>query len=411
MSRSDSIVRGVTKYGVCLLLLLAFSGQTVAQKQSEKLKAKEKALQRKIAGTKKLISSAQTNQRVTMAELAIINQQISYREELISTYNYQVRKLERDIEENKSVVESMEQDLVKLKAEYAEMLNFAYKHRNAYSNLMFIFAADNINQAYQRTKYMQQYAEYRQKQVDIIKQTKIVLSKKIDELEEIRRRKQGLASAKKTERSNYLSDKTQQQTALGKLQLEEKKLKAQLQDQERKRKQMSRQIKKAIEKEIAAAAKKTGTKFTLRPEVKIASKSFEKNKGKLTWPVAEGEVVSAFGKHLHPVIENVYIENNGVDIATRRGSTARAVFKGKVTSIFVIEGAGKVVMVGHGAYRTVYSNLKEVWVKKGDEVSASQDIGVLLPNDTGKISELHFEIWKITTDNMYKQNPAHWLSK
>ena len=397
---------------IVLLLAVVMAWPTLAQdKKSDQLKAKQRALQQKIANTKKMIGSSQTSQRVTMTELAIINQQVAYREELISTYTYQIRRLDRQIEETESVIESLENNLVTLKEEYAELLNMAYKYRNSYYNMMFIFAAESFNQAYKRVKYLSQFAEYRKKQVDLIKATKEDLSEKIVELEQKKEVKKGTISSKESEKANYLNDKENRQQILSKLQTEQKKLENQLTSDQSRQKKLSKQIKKAIEEEIAAAARASKEKFTLRPEVKLASKTFEKNKAKLPWPVKEGEIVNKFGKHPHPVIKNVIVENNGVDIATNKGAAVRSIFAGEVTSIFVIPGAGKAVMISHGAYRSVYANLEVVAVNKGDKVKTMDTIGSLIPKEGEKVSELHFEIWKITSDNMYKQNPAHWLAK
>ena len=105
------------------------------------------------------------------------------------------------------------------------------------------------------------------------------------------------------------------------------------------------------------------------------------------------------------------MDNNGIDITTEKKAKIRAVFQGKVTSVLIIPGAGKVVMISHGDYRTVYSNLKEVYVKKGDQVNTKQFLGQLLENEGGNISEAHFEIWKITSSGLTTENPSYWISK
>jgi len=187
-------------------------------------------------------------------------------------------------------------------------------------------------------------------------------------------------------------------------------LKAQLQKQQNKQKQIARAIRRAIEAEIAAEAKKNKSKgFVSTPETSALSKTFAANKGKLPWPVFKGEITGRYGKQQHDVVSTAYVENNGIDITTDKGANVRAVFGGKVSSVFVIPGAGKVVMVSHGSYRTVYSNLEEVYVKKGDTISIKQKIGKLLPASSGNVSEAHFEIWYITSSGMKSQNPSLWI--
>ena len=140
------------------------------------------------------------------------------------------------------------------------------------------------------------------------------------------------------------------------------------------------------------------------------SKNFNNNKGRLFWPVERGEITSSYGKHRHHLVSTATVDNNGVDITTTKNALVRAVFNGKVTSVLIIPGAGKVVMISHGEYRTVYANLQEVFVNKGDQVKSKENIGKLLIKDAG-ISEAHFEIWRINSSGMNTVNPSLWLSK
>jgi len=144
-------------------------------------------------------------------------------------------------------------------------------------------------------------------------------------------------------------------------------------------------------------------------EVSLSNKGFEANKGRLPWPVKKGEITKGFGKQPHPVHVNVSTYNNGVDITTVKQSTVRAVYLGEVTSVIIIPGAGKAIIVKHGSYRTIYSNLQETYVAAGDKVEAKQEIGALLINSSGN-SEVHFEIRKITSDGQISNiNPTYWL--
>jgi septal ring factor EnvC (AmiA/AmiB activator) len=185
-----------------------------------------------------------------------------------------------------------------------------------------------------------------------------------------------------------------------------------LSKQEKQKKRLRLEIRRAIEAELAATRAKSGNKaisgFKETPEIKLASKSFESNKGKLPWPVAKGEITGKFGKHKHNIVKTADVENNGIDISTTKGAGVRVIFKGEVSSVLVIPGAGKVVMVKHGSYRSVYSNLQEVFVTKGEKVETKEEIGQLLAN--GNTSQAHIEVWKINADgSMAKQNPEYWI--
>ena len=181
--------------------------------------------------------------------------------------------------------------------------------------------------------------------------------------------------------------------------------------QESQRRELDAAIRKAIEAELKPKAGTTGSKskldVTLTPEAKELNADFEKNKGKLPWPVEKGVITSPFGRQPHPVLAGIVIENNGIDITTEKGAGVRALFRGEVSSVIVIPGAGKAVIVSHGAYRSVYSNLRDVNVAKGQKVETKQALGTVLTDDDG--SKAHLELWKITADGLVKVDPAQWL--
>jgi len=143
----------------------------------------------------------------------------------------------------------------------------------------------------------------------------------------------------------------------------------------------------------------------MTPEAQMLSNSFEANKGKLPWPVIEGVITAKFGQHNHPVLPGIVVNNNGIDISTSGGAKARAIFDGEVSSVAIIPGEGKVVMIRHGEYLSVYSYMSEVFVQKGDKISTKQELGILI-NDTGNSgTSVHIEIWK----GMTKLNPEYWI--
>ncbi|MNX74827.1 Murein hydrolase activator EnvC precursor [compost metagenome] len=216
---------------------------------------------------------------------------------------------------------------------------------------------------------------------------------------------------------------------------------AELKEQERQKAELKRRIKQAIEKEIADAEAKakreaekkaslaskstTGSSssssttaspakevtFTDTKENIAMGKSFETNRGKLPWPVAKGSITENYGKNAHPTLPNVYTNNNGIDIGAPKNSQVRAVFEGEVTSVLNIPGAGKVVIIKHGTYRTVYSNLQEAYVSVGDKVGSKQAIGSLLADDEGNLSTSHFEIHQVVEGSVQRINPTLWLAQ
>ena len=394
-----------------LLLLLIFSGTSFAQKKSSKsLKKEQQNLAKKIKFTKKLLGDTKSNTSTTIKELGIINRQINYRQELINNVNEQITSLNKLIMEYHSVIQSLENDIEKLKDQYRQMIKYAYKKRNEYNELMFIFSADNFNEAFKRIKYLKKIEEFRKTQIDLILKAEERLKEKITKLEVRKEEKTSLISLQDNEKVNFEKDKRLRNQTLQSLKKEESKLLGQLTNQNKKKSELARAIKKAIEMELA---KETKTPKGYKPtkEMILTGKSFYGNKGKLPWPVEKGEITEKFGKNPHPVHANVFTYNNGVDISTIKGANVRAIYEGVVSSVLVIPGAGKVIILAHGSYRTVYTNLKESYVKKGDKVTTKQLIGSLLPETNGKTSEAHFEIRQITKDGIKNLNPAYWLGK
>ena len=168
---------------------------------------------------------------------------------------------------------------------------------------------------------------------------------------------------------------------------------------------IAEEIRKARE-----AAKKAGKKeegFPLTPEARELSNSFAANKGKLPWPVNEGVITGQFGEHPHPTLKGVKVQNNGIEISTKKDNMGRAIFDGVVTKIIILPGEGKAVMVSHGEYFTVYSFFKEVFVTTGDKVSTKQNLGVLISDPGESTSTMSLEIWKTYT----KLNPESWIFK
>jgi septal ring factor EnvC (AmiA/AmiB activator) len=396
------------RYLIASILFFFLFGFMLGQ-NSNQLKKKEKEIQKKIENTKNLIKVTRNSEQLTLTELGIIQHQIAYREELMSHYSYQIRKLDAQVEQYKKDTALIGLKIKKLKEEYKKMLLHAFKNRNADYNYLYIISAKTFSEAFHRMDYIQHYADYRQNQIEQIKIKEKQKVVKIDSLQHKIEAKIQLTEKKDKEKSDFEKDRELQKQNYSKLKSEEIKYKNILSKQTKKKKKIALAIRKAIEEEVAAKMKATDNSYPLTPKGTALSKSFISNKGKLPWPVDKGIVTGKYGKHKHDVVSTAMVENNGVDISTNNNGKIKAVFNGKVTSVLIIPGAGKVIMISHGEFRTVYANLKEVYVKKGDQVKKGQELGVLLSLENGKLSEAHFEIWKITSKGMHTENPASWL--
>ncbi|MBS1582913.1 MAG: peptidoglycan DD-metalloendopeptidase family protein [Bacteroidetes bacterium] len=397
--------------------MLALLPLFLAAQGRKDLEKKRDALDKQIKATSSLISQAQKEQRSTQQQLQLLEAQIRQRQELINTMNSEVFRVDQEIQETQDVVRSLEGDLTKLKEEYARMVQYAYMNRSAYDRLSYIFAAESFAQAFKRSRYLDQLAEQRRQQAVLITETQASLGRKVTDLQVKRDDKAKLLGLQVDEKKKLTTDKSGQQTTLAGLKKEEGRLKETLRKQEKQRTELAAAIRKSIESEIRKGDKGVATKpgaaggkleLALTPEAKELNADFEKNKGKLPWPVEKGTITSGFGKQPHPVLRGITIENNGIDIGCEKGAPVRAMFRGEVSSVIVIPGAGKAVVVSHGAYRTVYSNLRDVNVNKGDKVDTKQTVGVVMTED-GE-STAHVEIWKITSDGqLAKVDPATWI--
>ena len=393
-----------------ILIIIFLPFDFMSQKKSDQLKRQERALIKKIENTKSLLNETKKNEALTIGQLNIIKNQITYRDRLIRNYNAQIRKIDQNINDINRQINTLLNTNNVLIQEYKNMLVYAYKNRNPSYKFLYIISASTFSEAFHRMKYIQHYADYRKNQIERIKKIQLLLIEKKKLLKEELSLKENIIEIKNSEKNNYLNDKDVQEKYLSDLKISESSLTQELKINNQKRREIARAVKKAIEDEIKAIEKKTKGKFNLTPEGIALSADFKKNKGKLAWPVERGEITSKYGKHQHHVVSTATVDNNGIDISTSKQALVRAVFGGKVTSVMVIPGAGKVVMISHGEYRSVYANLLEVFVQKGDQISTKENIGKLLPKSNG-ISEAHFEIWKISSEGMNTENPAYWLSR
>lgn len=402
------------KYLRFLTVLLLAAGFSYAPAQDRKtLEANKKKLEQEIEQTNKQLNKTNKQKKATVAELQLVNSNINKRQQLIKGLNQEVTMTEREIGRLQSKINRLSGDIENLKKEYAKLLTMARRHHNQYSLLMFIFSSQNFNQAWRRLRYISQYEDYSRKQVAIITEKQEVLASSRKTLEEERSNKKKLVDAQVKAKKELEKEQKSKNQMVAQLKKQEQSLRSKLQTQQKKVNQLNDQIKKKIEAEIRASQQKetqqtgsSGTSFALTPAEKTLSSNFESNKGKLPWPLERGTISGRFGTHPHPVISSLTVTNNGIDILTEKGAVARAVFKGEVCNIESAYGL-KFVMVRHGAYMTVYANLDQVYVKKGQTVDVKQKIGRVYHDADENKTELQFQVWKNTT----KLNPEAWIAR
>lgn len=410
-----------------LLTIVFVSGLSLlASSQSkEVLQSKKAQIQKEIQLTNKLIKKAKKEKNQSINILSTLNKQIESRGEIVKTLDLEIKmtivqidNLKAEIKETKQSINDQQNLLDTLKKEYALMIRHAYHNRNSYDRLAFIFSAQSYNQAFKRIRYLQEYSQFRQKQVKEIKEVERQLS---EELLSLKRQKVLLTVAKNKRNAmlgesqieiNLLTqEKQSQNTFLSSLRKKEKKLKKDLSNQQQLAKTLDDKIKKIIAEEIRKAKEKAnvggGVTLSLTPEEQQLADNFSSNKGKLPWPVERGVIIERFGIQPHPVLRGIETLNNGVKITTEEGSFVRAIFEGNVSRIIDIPGSGKAVIISHGDYFTVYSNLIEVFVKRGQTVGLKEDIARVFTKSSNKESITELQIW----NGSEKLDPSSWLYK
>jgi septal ring factor EnvC (AmiA/AmiB activator) len=390
------------------------------------LERQRKQKEREIAQTKKRLAETNQKEKKTLAYLNDLTQLIEERQSLIGTLQNQLGTITQHIGEEAGLVVALDEDVANLKAEYTKLLYYMYKNRKATSTISFIFSTNSFNESLKRIKFIQFYTDYRQKQVDLILKTEASLSSRITDLKSQQEAKKEVLASLANEEKSLESDKREQSALMVKLKQDAKGLKRQLASQQRAARQLDNAIRNAIKKEIALANKrakvqnksrphsqkntikpKPGVKEEMEttPEVSELSAKFASNRSRLPWPVDRGTITEHFGTHEHPTISKVIVNRNGVLIKAANGSKARCIFGGTVSAVVSIPGANTSILVNHGNYFTVYTNLENVTVHRGEKISLKQEIGTVGINPITGECEIELEIWK----GDQKLDPEGWI--
>lgn len=395
------------KRPVLAILLLFFLAEAQAQSLSE-LQQRRQSAAREIEMTNRLLNQLQQQEKASLNRLQLISNTINQRNKLISSLNSEIRLYQEFIQNNNLSVQMLSDDLEKMKTEYAKLIRMTYLGRTPSGQLFFLFSAESFNQAYRRLLYMRRYTAYRNNQAELMKTLQQLLNEKAKDLEKLKSTRQQLLDEARNETEKLAQEKSKQNREVQDLKRRQQDLKSKLQQQRSVEQQLEREIQRIIEEEARKKRDAGEPAYALTPEQKLVGDSFAQNKLKLPWPVERGVITERFGIHRHPVLENVQVRNNGINIATETNAGVRAVFNGEVSRVFGISGGNSAVIIRHGNYLTVYSNLKEVIVKKGDKVSVHQKIGTVYTDaDDGNKSILKFQIWR---ENQ-KLNPEEWISR
>lgn len=424
----------------CFFCLSILYGQT----KSEKLKKDQVKIEKRIKNTKSLLDKTKTKAQSSLQELELVDAQIASREMLVRNFDEQVRSAEMEMIGKANDIKHIKSRQQILKKQFRIMLLHAYKNRNKLGKLMYVFSAKTYAEALQRNNYIEKMKEIEKTQFQLLTKNQQIIQGEFSLISAEKTIKEQALTEKISEKALIEKDKELKEVLYQKLKREEETLRNNLAQDEKEKQLLKTKINAAIQDELKKAQqpkKKQSTKksknttssksnskttkeagkttvkkepavtYTETPESSALGSNFSGNKGRLPFPVGSGTITEKFGTNPHPTIKNVFTNNNGVDISTAKNASVRSVFEGEVTSVLTIPGAGKVVIIKHGNYRTVYSNLKDTYVNVGTKVNTKQSIGSLLTHESGTMSIVHFEIHSVSGGSIQCLNPSLWLSR
>lgn len=385
-----------------LLMLLGLCLYALAGAQTKAdLEAERKKTQEEISYVDNLLKTTSKEKTAGLNEVRIIGKKLILRENMISGMRTEIDLLNDRISLNTVAVEMMEEDLKKLKDDYARAVVNSYKTGKIYPEIIYVLSARDFNQGYKRIKYLQQVTKFRRQESETILALKNNIEASREKLESDLGRVSELKTKEEQQKELLQSERNRKQKLVQNLGTKEKQLRKDLEEKKRVAKKIDSEIAKLIEEERKRAVKTNDT-----PEQKLISDNFVENKGRLPWPVEKGIITSHFGIQTNPVLKYVKEENIGIEITSSGRAAVRSVFKGEVATVFSIKGSNMTVIIKHGKYFSVYNNIVNVQVKQGQKIETKQNIGEIFGGEDDKGSVLEFMIY----ETKY-QDPEAWISK
>jgi len=395
---------------ICLFACLT----SVQGQDKDRLETQKQYLIQQINEAEKVLAKKNKDKVSREEVLNSMTKKIVARQSLLSNLKKQAKNLQAQIETTTFNIENLEGNIEVLRTEYASMVRAAYKGKNDFNYWLFLLSADSFNRIIKRLQYLNQYTNYREKQYRLIKDNIAHLSKEKASLEKAKAEQDALIAEEQKQHNQLESERSKQGELVQQIVSEAQQIKQDIDKKKSAAKKLESEIASIIKKEIEAARAKTkGSKkraadyLNVTPEAKALSSNFEANRGKLPWPVSEGYISDTFGKKAHAYLKGIQTNNNGIDISTNPNAKVKALFNGEVVNVVFNPGFQAAIIVKHGKYFTVYSNIKEAVVKTGDKVSTGETIGTVYTDTKENKTEVHLEIW----NGNRKMNPGSWLVK
>lgn len=389
-----------------ILLLIVLLPSSLSSQTKQDLENQKKQIQEDIKKIELKLKTNSKQKKLIVSNAEDINYKIKLQENLINNINSQLNLILREIDRNENRLSDLKQRELILKDELSKMLLSAYKKKSNLNKLMFVFSSTSFQQAYKRIQYFKQYANFQNKTLSKIKINSNDIKNVIVVLDSQKTNKKLLIDENEEIKRDLSIEYTGLNNLIAEVNKNQKRYSAEIKQKQKLTREIDKKIQRLIEEALAKAKKKDG-RFELTEEAKLISKNFNANKGKLPSPVIRGSVVLGFGKQPHPIVKTTTIQSNGVRIRTSSDVEARTVFNGEVYSIIKSKNNTHTILIQHGNFFTVYKNLSDIYVKKGDKLKTKDSIGKIATDPINGQTILSFSIF----NNGVPQNPRFWIYK
>ena len=389
-----------------ILLVIVLICSSLSSQTKQDLENQKKQIQEDIKKIELKLKTNSKQKKLIVSNAEDINYKIKLQQNLINNINSQLNLILREIDRNENRLSDLKQRELTLKDELSKMLLSAYKKKSNLNKLMFVFSSKSFQQAYKRIQYFKQYANFQNKTLSKIKINSNDIKNVIVVLDSQKTNKKLLIDENEEIKRDLDIEYTGLNNLIAEVNKSQKRYSAEIKQKQKLTREIDKKIQRLIKEALAKAKKKDG-RFELTEEAKLISKNFNANKGKLPSPVIRGSVVLGFGKQPHPIVKTTTIQSNGVRIRTSSDVEARTIFNGEVYSIIKSKNNTHTILIQHGNFFTVYKNLSDIYVKKGDKLKTKDSIGKIATDPLNGQTILSFSIF----NNGIPQNPRFWIYK
>ena len=389
-----------------ILLFIVLTSSSLSSQTKQDLENQKKQIQQDIKKIELKLKTNSKQKKLIVSNAEDINYKIKLQQNLINNINSQLNLILREIDRNENRLSDLKQRELTLKDELSKMLLSAYKKKSNLNKLMFVLSSTSFQQAYKRIQYFKQYANFQNKTLSKIKINSNDIKNVIVVLDSQKTNKKLLIDENEEIKRDLNIEYTGLNNLIAEVNKNQKRYSAEIKQKQKLTREIDKKIQRLIKEALAKAKKKDG-RFELTEEAKLISKNFNANKGKLPSPVIRGSVVLGFGKQPHPIVKTTTIQSNGVRIRTSSDVEARTIFNGEVYSIIKSKNNTHTILIQHGNFFTVYKNLSDIYVKKGDKLKTKDSIGKIATDPLNGQTILSFSIF----NNGVPQNPRFWIYK